>query len=435
MFSWAKSIFTYTLEIVLAAFIALIFFLVLFFLMNRFFPIGPGLDVLISGQEDKGGSAFSLTRSLWVSSGGSDSGLNNRAGDHVATLDRIRNDVRSKKANAIAWQTAFKDQELYDRDSIQTFKRSSAVIKFDADNEIELGADSLIIIKRLESDLIWPEKRTFMVMVDGELRGKIKATGSSPLFVEIETPNAVANVQSLHGGEGVDFKITVDSEASSSITVYEGLATIMGAGQSVEINANQTTLVTGDNVPAIPEALPEKVRLTAPKDNKQYIYRELPPKVKFSWATDEHADIYRFTLAKDAEFRDIVHEQDTKGTRFVHGNLKQGHYFWRVVGINKNGGEGLPSEVMRIQLKQDLTPPQLTYVVPEAAHSQNNFVLEGRAELGAEVFIGGEKVEVDESGKFSYDMELKPGVNIIVIEAVDAAGNVTYQSETVHGKF
>lgn len=435
MISRAKVAFTYSLEIIVAALMALVFFVALFFLMNKFFPIGPGLDVLIIGGNKQGVSALDITRSLWVSSGGKNAGLSSGSGTHVASLARIKNDVRSKKANAIAWRTAFKNQQLFDQDSIQTFSRSTALIHFDEHNEVELGPNSLIIIKKLESDLLWPEKRTFMVMVDGELRGKIKAQGNNPLYLEIETPNAVANVQSLGGSSGIDFKISVDSASSSSITVYEGLATITGAGKSIEINANETTKVSGKNAPAIPERLPESIRLIAPKENKQIIYRDLPPKVKFEWAPDEFAKEYRFELARDAEFRDILYEDVVKATRFIHGNMKKGHYFWRVVGINKNGGEGQASEVNRVQLAQDRDPPKLTLKLPEPELGQKKYIVTGQAEPGASVFVRGEKMQLDAAGVFTYEVELQQGVNIVVIEAVDNAGNITYQSETIHGKF
>ena len=435
MLSRLKLAITYSLEIVFAAVLALVFFLILFWLMNRFFPIGPGLDVLMSDQSEQSTSALGLSRSLWVSSGGNDAGLSARNGSHVATLLRIRNDVRSKKANAIAWHSTYKGLELFDQDSIQTFARSSAVIAFDGSNELELGPNTLIIIKRLESDLIWPERRTFMVMVDGELRGKVKPTGSNPVFVEIETPNAVASVQSVDGAGGVDFQIKVNSDASSMITVFEGAATVVGAGESVEIHQNETTLVTGEQAPTTPETLPGKITLKAPTNNKKYIYRGLPPKVKFSWLSDEHASAYRFVLARDTEFNDVVHETEVKENKFVHGNLKQGHYYWRIIGVNKNGGEGDASELNSVSLVKDTEPPTLDIKFPESLDGVQRYTLQGKAEVGAKVFIVGEQVAVSEAGEFKFDLELKPGVNVVVVEVVDIAGNVTYRSETVHGKF
>lgn len=430
-----KSLFTYSIEIALASLMALVLFTAVFWLMNRYFPIGPGLDVLMSGNEGQINSPLDMTRSLWVASGDSAAGLDAGAGDQVAMLSNIRNDVRSKKADTIAWQAARQGMQLFDRDSVQTFSRSTASIKFDADNEIELGPNSLIVIKRLERDLIWPERKTFMVMVDGELRGKVKPTGDKPVFVQIETPNAVASVQSADNASAVDFQIKVNADASSSITVFEGAATITGAGKSVKVNANQTSIVDGDSAPSLPEPLPDQVRLISPNDNKQYVYRELPPKVEFTWAADDYAASYRFLLARDAEFKDVFFETKLKGTKFEHGNLTAGHYFWRVIGLNKKGVEGAVSTPLRVQLKQDLAPPQLDMAFPAVATGQKRYTLRGKAEPGATVFVGGKEVAVDAAGVFSYDIDLKSGVNLIVIEVVDSVGNVTYKSETVHGKF
>jgi hypothetical protein len=194
-------------------------------------------------------------------------------------------------------------------------------------------------------------------------------------------------------------------------------------------------VVTGSQAPAIPEPLPGKIRLNAPNDNKQYIYRELPPKVSFNWAGDESAHSYRLSLARDADFDDAVFTGEVKNTHFEHGNLKQGHYFWRVVGLNKNGGEGPASEVLRIKLEQDLDPPRLDMDFPVTEIGQKRYLLKGKAEAGSKVFIGGAEVSVDEGGAFIHEFELKAGVNIVVVEVVDIAGNITYKSETVHGKF
>ena len=149
-----KWVFTSMLEIISAALLALVFFAGLFWLMNRFFPIGPGLEMLVTGESGQGNGALSISRSLWVASGDNESGLSAQGGNYVAMLSRVHRDVRSKKADAIAWRTAYKGLKLFDKDSIQTFSKSTAVIKFDEHNELELGPNSLIIIKRSESDLI-----------------------------------------------------------------------------------------------------------------------------------------------------------------------------------------------------------------------------------------------------------------------------------------
>ena len=51
------------------------------------------------------------------------------------------------------------------------------------------------------------------------------------------------------------------------------------------------------------------------------------------------------------------------------------------------------------------------------------------------MFINGKEVPTTSEGEFRHAVALERGINIIVVEAVDAAGNVSYRSSRVHGKF
>ena len=56
-------------------------------------------------------------------------------------------------------------------------------------------------------------------------------------------------------------------------------------------------------------------------------------------------------------------------------------------------------------------------------------------EPGSRVHIGQESVAVADDGSFTHEIQLTPGPNLVVIEAVDAAGNVSYQTQYVNAKF
>ncbi|TPW18767.1 MAG: hypothetical protein FD130_29 [Halothiobacillaceae bacterium] len=428
-----RSLLTYSLEIVTASALALLFFGLLFWLLHLFFPRGPGLGLFLHGHFPSEKREERSDSSLWVATDTGVAGLN-RQGGLVAELVQIVRDVRGKSADAIAWKPAVQGMPLYDRDSIQTLERSSATIKFDAHNQLELASNSLVIIKRLESDLLWPERRTFMVMVDGELRGKVSPTGNQPVFVEIATPNAVARVRSSSGGENVDFQIKVNRDKSSTVKVFKGSATVVGAGTTVNIGENQSTVVSGSGSPTQPALLPDNVLPVRPADNELYYFRELPPKIRFEWEKSSLASEYRLVLAKDAAFNDIVFDSRVTGSFFEHGNLKQGEYFWHVIGIGKNGSEGTPGVQRSVTVVQDVEPPRLQVKFPKVVQGQLQYPVQGVTERKARIFIDGQEVMPQATGEFSHEVTLKPGVNIIVVEAVDLAGNVSYQSETVHGK-
>lgn len=75
----------------------------------------------------------------------------------------------------------------------------------------------------------------------------------------------------------------------------------------------------------------------------------------------------------------------------------------------------------------DTTPPALILHSPaKGAHVDGEAVtVKGAAETGAKVWVHGEPVTTDAQGRFVRDVPLKPGRNLIVLKAMDAAGNKT----------
>jgi hypothetical protein len=83
----------------------------------------------------------------------------------------------------------------------------------------------------------------------------------------------------------------------------------------------------------------------------------------------------------------------------------------------------------------DEEPPRLDVVLPEGVVLESSLRVTGRTDPGSKVRVGRELVSVAADGSFATTVELRVGPNLIVIEAADAAGNVTYFSEYVNASF
>lgn len=416
-------------ELFLTLLLVVLCFAGFFSLLNSVFPTGTSLRQLISGQTsgtNAGESAEGARRQMQsdAKTGGSDT--------LAAVLSETRNEVKSKSASSIAWGPARSGMKLYNRDAVQTIGNSQARISFGADNYLNVGSNSLVIIKRMESDPFVKQQRSFMVMVEGELSGRIAAETGAGLQVEISTPDAVARIL---GTEGADarFKLSVLPDQSSSIVVYEGSAEISSQGKTVRVDANEgLTFRAGEDLDE-PVSLPDPPQLQTPADRSATRFRNLPPRVRFSWATVAEAAKYRFILAKDPEFKTIVVNEVVSKAEFVHGSLGQGTYYWRVSTL-REGCEGQPGVGWKWEMIQDLEPPQLQVSYPEEVIGQERFTLRGNTEPGCKVFVDGREAPVDGAGRFAFDVDLRPGLNSLLVEAVDAAGNIAYQGGMIQKK-
>lgn len=338
-----------------------------------------------------------------------------------AALKLLVRDVRCRRGDSVAWGDAREGMLLYNRDAVQTFDRSGATISFAPEDLLRVGSNSMIVVTRL-NEKVEGGPRSYRVEVEGELRGSF--SGSKRVRLELATAGHLARV--VPGK--ARFRLTRNGDDCQSLAVYAGELRIRARDGTVRVPAYWgITLRRGAPVgPAVP--LPEAPRL---KDEKLlYRYRLLPPRVRFTWSGASGQ--YRFQLARDPGFRETVLDRTVAEPELVSGTLEAGSYFWRVVGIEE-GREGRFSRTGRCELRQLLAPPELKVRFPPQKGAPGPCRIEGSAEPGARVFVNGVEIAAAADGGFAHELSLNPGVNLIRVEAFDAAGNASFASRVVYG--
>jgi hypothetical protein len=99
------------------------------------------------------------------------------------------------------------------------------------------------------------------------------------------------------------------------------------------------------------------------------------------------------------------------------------------VGLRGSANQPISfSAARRLEIIQDSVPPPLEVNFPATAAGDQIFMISGRTEPGAKVFVSGYAATVTPSGDFEYAMHLNKGKNVIAVAATDAANNVTSKS-------
>ncbi|MBE0501716.1 MAG: hypothetical protein IBX47_09765 [Desulfuromonadales bacterium] len=436
MKKWSENKFSrQLLEGIISISLVLIFFFIIMSVLNFFFPSGG--QVLLFMQNEKLEQVNATVKreyDLSLSRGGQNEPVG--AGkEWAARVVATNNTVKSKRSVDIAWKKADPGMRLYNQDAVQTLDRSTALIRFDDQNEIDIGENSLIVIRRMEQDLIFKEKRSYMVVVDGELRGRIGGAQDDGVYLEVTTPNSVTRLQNSTKSEApLEFLINVEAESGSTITLFSGEAEVEAQGEIVILEQNQMTRITGTNAPSAPVSSPKMVQQLYPADGQVFCYRDLPPRLQMRWQTSIDLTQYHLQLARDRQFSNLILDERLNESTFAHGNLSAGDYFWRISGL-KNESEGRFSPIRRFRLIQDQDPPFLEVDFPVQPITTTSTELTGKSEPGSQIFISGVKITCDDNGLFNYTLPISRGTNVVIVEAVDQAGNASFSSKIINGVY
>ena len=339
-----------------------------------------------------------------------------------AALNSLLRDVRFRRGNSVAWGEAREGMLLYSQDAVQTFDWSGATIAFAPSDSLLVGSNSLVMVTRL-NEKVEAGPRSYRIQVDGELRGTL--SGSTKVRMELAAAGHLARI--VPGA--ARFRVTPYGDNCANLAVYAGEARVEGKGRVVRVPAYYgVQLKKGVAVgPALP--LPPAPLI---KDEKLlYRYRLLPPRVRFTWSGGDGE--FHFQLSKEPGFKRPVLERNCTSPELVAGKLEAGIYYWRVSRIEQ-GREGAFSRVGSCRLLQLLKPPELTVGFPPERVAAGTFRLTGSTEPGSRVFVNGVEVAEEPPGEFAHQLLLRPGVNLIRVEAIDQAGNASYTSRVVYGK-
>ncbi len=422
-----RSLRTVAIELLLALLIVLVFFFIVFGVTNWYLPVGISVKEIASSLG--GPVATTDTRELAVTS------LEDSGTPLTAKVSQVTNRVNVKPSNAIAWSTAHTGQSLLNRDALQTYEKARAVVEFDKQNYLDIGPNSLVVFQQGAPSVLRPQTRTLRLVVEGELRGRLSRTAESAVAdVKVALPNTELDMRASGAAEGeVEFQLNVKKDQSSTLSIQGGSVELKVGGRDIHLQPDQALSIDTRGQPQVVPR-PRAPSLRVPHHNAANYYRDLPPRLEFSWDPSPEATGYRFMLARDAQFRQIVADEQLSRTTFAYGNLHEGSYYWRVHTL-RDDVESRPSEQRELSMVQDRQPPRLYLQAPPKVTRQATVNLIGRTEPGSRVLVEGQPVRVQADGSFRHRLELKPGASLIVIEAIDPAGNVAYATNLVTRKF
>jgi len=403
-----------------------LFFGVFLLILQLSLPRGTGLQAVYadvaSGRRERGAVALSGDTAYDLGP--------------VATLTAVNRSVKDRPADGIAWHDSAPGMELQDHHAIQTMARSGATITFQDDNRLWLDENSLVVIQRPTKGPA-RSRRASLTVLGGRVRGSVRPAGGKDggkaRALDVELVGGPAQIRSSATGEATEFSVQVNADQSSTLAVLSGLAEIERAGRTVRLGPQEALTIDPAGVAGEPVRIPDPPSLRFPDDGLVHTEGPSTPSLEFRWDALPGADAYRLVIARDAEFTDVAFDSRSAATVTRPANLGPGRYFWRVSAL-AGESEGAPGETRTFEIVGDTTAPALTVDLPAGPVSGDRLVVHGTAEPGSRVLIGSRAVTLAPDGSFEHELELAPGPNLIVIEAVDPAGNVTYRSQYVYAK-
>ncbi|PYT10883.1 MAG: hypothetical protein DMF51_17060 [Acidobacteria bacterium] len=418
-------------ETLFAIGLVLVFFLVCMAILSLAFPRGTSLvDLLRSGK-----AAGKEDRRTGPTIDSEQEAAGDGPEHMVAVLSSVRRDVKDKAHDAIAWTDSVEGTRLGDQHSIQTFESSGATITFSETNELTLQENTLVILKSAQPLRSGNHRLATLIVVDGELRGAIAGSPNTPVAVEIAAGAPSTKIHPSAGpGEPLEFAVRVNADASSTFTVFKGKGEVSSPQGTLVVAPNHSVTVDPAGLVGAPRELPPPPELVEPQNGVRLASRPSRSRIHFVWRSPGENDVYLLAVARDPGSRDLVCSELVPKPEFILGNLQAGTYYWRV--STRHGDlEGPCSPTWQVRIARDLREPDLRVDFPARAVSAPEIALGGYAEPGARVFVNNEEIQVTASGRFSHVLSLQRGINMVVVEAIDSAGNVAYRSETIDARY
>jgi hypothetical protein len=378
------------------------------------------------------GSRFDEAHNVAVESQTISRGAMSGAGDleSDAQFLTVEGDVKYQKGAAGAWKDADARTALVNGDWVKTGNRASAELIFASGTLYTVGANALLEIYSATAPGATSKTNTVQMRV-----GSVEVATTTDAST-IRTPGTQVVVESQSVTQ-----VGVDRQSATSVINTRGAASV-----APEKGGPAIRLTSGDKVSATPEGTISPVKklamppsLLSPGDNQVF---QLSPEltVQMMWQPQTEATGYVLQVSRSRLFSIQEINKKMAKTSAVAGVTQEGSFYWRVASVGADGETGPFSASRRFRVAggtkspadgQDRTAPALTVKSPFHVGGQF-YTIAGTTEPGATVFVNDEEVDVESNGTFQKLVAFeKIGRNVVVIKAVDSAGNQKVESRVV----
>lgn len=346
----------------------------------------------------------------------------------------VEGQVQYQKAGG-EWKAAEVRTPLFNGDWVKTGGSSSAELMFSNGSLYTIGGNALLEIYALARPGS-TEKQNSVKMQIGS--------------IEINTHEDISTVRTSGAQVVVDSKSTtqvgVDGESNTEVVTLRGSSSVSSSagGEAVRLAAGQQ--IAGDGTGSLSEvtAVVLPPALQVPADNQ--VFQSTPNlRIALDWADEKRATAYQLQVSRSRLFTTFEINATREESRAVAQVSSEGLFYWRVASVDARGKVGpfSPSRRFRVRglgslvetLETDKSPPALQVKRPFNIGGQF-YLIEGKVEPGASVFINDEEIaDVNTDGTFKKLISLEQvGWNSVVIKAVDLAGNQSVQRERVYSE-
>lgn len=340
----------------------------------------------------------------------------------------VEGDVKYQKGAAGEWKDADSRTALVNGDWVKTGSNASAELIFSSGTLYTVGANALLEIYSA---------------VNPTTSRKTNAVQMRVGSVEIATTSDESTVRTPGAQVVVESQSTVQASVDPQQTSI--VSTRGGASVAPEKGGAAIRVASGEKISATPAGEISPVKkltmppaLMSPGDNQVF---QLSPelKVQMMWQTQAEATAYVLQVSRSRLFSTQEINKRMPRTAATAEVTEEGSFYWRVASVGPDGDIGPFSPFRRFRVSgggksagtQDRTPPVLRMKNPFHVGGQF-YTIAGTTEPGATVFINDEEVDVESGGGFQKLVAFeKVGRNVVVIKAVDPAGNQKVESQIV----
>jgi len=352
--------------------------------------------------------------------------------DSDAQFLTVEGEVEYQKSNSSEWKKADPRTALFNGDWVKTSGASSAELIFSNGSLYTIGPNALLEIYAVFNPVTSKKDNSVQMQV-GQL--EVNTTDETSL---IKTPGTRVVINSDSTSQ-----VAVDGAAkSTAVLSLRGSASIApsSGGPAVVIASGEQ--ITGSREGAISEKAPILFPPVLEMPGESQVFQagnEL--RIDFVWGLNPQAKGYQFQASRSRLFSSLeinVRKTTPKARARI---TSEGIFYWRVASIDAQGHLGPYSQFRRFRVagdsvavtaNTDKTPPSLQVKRPFNIGGQY-YLVEGKVEPGAQVFVNEEEVSVESDGSFRKLVSFaKIGLNTVIVKAVDPAGNQSVQRENVY---